>query len=56
MHRRVGDRTETLLRLGDTFDATLDTVHARGVRREALSIFDDLGHPDAEQMRARLGS
>lgn len=45
---------ETLMRLGDTQHAT-DDVEAAGLSwRQALGILDELGHPDAEQVRTRL--
>ncbi|MCW6005695.1 tetratricopeptide repeat protein [Micromonospora sp. CPCC 205371] len=46
---------ETLQRLGDSYDATANAAGARHARGEARAILDDLGHPDAEQLRARLG-
>jgi hypothetical protein len=43
-----------LVRLGDTYHASGDTGAAGDTWRPALSIFTDLDHPDAEQVRARL--
>ena len=55
--RRLGDRYEvatTLLRLGDTREATGDHAAAGAVWQEAGAILDDLGHPEAVQLRARI--
>jgi DNA-binding SARP family transcriptional activator len=55
--RRLGDRYEvatTLLRLGDTRQAAGDPAAAGALWREAGDILDDLGHPQADQPRARL--
>ncbi|WP_412742769.1 BTAD domain-containing putative transcriptional regulator [Krasilnikovia sp. MM14-A1004] len=55
--RRLGDRYEvatTLLRLGDTRHAAGDTAAAGALWREAGGILDDLGHPQAAQLRDRL--
>ncbi|MFD1936679.1 BTAD domain-containing putative transcriptional regulator [Nonomuraea mangrovi] len=45
---------DTLTRLGDTHDAAGDLDVARHVWREALVILEVLGHPDADQVRAKL--
>jgi tetratricopeptide (TPR) repeat protein/transcriptional regulator with XRE-family HTH domain len=58
-HREAGDRyheAETLARLGDTRDAAGDPFLARDAWQQALHIFDELHHPDAEQVRARLST
>ncbi|MDY7086575.1 MAG: BTAD domain-containing putative transcriptional regulator [Actinomycetota bacterium] len=55
--RELGDRYEmatTLVRLGDTLHAAGHADSARGQWHQAQLIFDDLGHPDGEQSRARL--
>ncbi|GAB1689815.1 BTAD domain-containing putative transcriptional regulator [Krasilnikovia sp. M28-CT-15] len=55
--RRLGDRYEvatTLLRLGDTRHAAGDDAAAGALWREAGGILDDLGHPQAAQLRDRL--
>jgi len=46
----------TLTHLGDSHRAAGQPDLARGAWRRALEILDQLGHPDAEQIRARLGS
>jgi tetratricopeptide (TPR) repeat protein/transcriptional regulator with XRE-family HTH domain len=57
LHRDLADRyltTKLLTRLGDAYQATGDITAATSVRTEALAILDDLGHPDANQVRASL--
>jgi tetratricopeptide (TPR) repeat protein/transcriptional regulator with XRE-family HTH domain len=57
--REFGDRyteTEILTHLGDTCRAAGDLPRAREAWQQALAILDDLGHPDAEQVRAKLAS
>ncbi len=57
LHRDLADRyltTKLLTRLGDAHQATGDIKAATRVRVEALAILDDLGHPDARQVRASL--
>ena len=57
--RSLGDRYEvatTLLRLGDTRQATGDHAAAGAAWQEAGAILDDLGHPEAEQLLARIDS
>jgi tetratricopeptide (TPR) repeat protein len=44
----------TLARLGDTYQAAGDLDTARTLWRQALAQFDDLNHPEAEQVRASL--
>jgi tetratricopeptide (TPR) repeat protein/transcriptional regulator with XRE-family HTH domain len=59
LHRDLADRyltTKLLTRLGDAYQATGDSNAATSVRIEALAILDDLGHPDADQVRADLTS
>lgn len=53
----VGDRwgeADTLTNLGDTRRATGELQHARGAWQQALAILDDLQHPDAAKVRAKL--
>ncbi|MGN9907517.1 BTAD domain-containing putative transcriptional regulator [Phytohabitans sp. LJ34] len=57
LYRDLGDRyreAETLARLGDTHHAADDARAARSAWQRALEILDELGHPDADQVRARL--
>jgi len=42
-----------LQRLGDTYESAGDPA-ARDAWQEALTIFDDLRRPDADDVRARL--
>jgi DNA-binding SARP family transcriptional activator/tetratricopeptide (TPR) repeat protein len=48
-------RTEILTHLGDAHQASGDTGAARHAWQQALDILEDLHHPDAEQVRSRLG-
>jgi tetratricopeptide (TPR) repeat protein/transcriptional regulator with XRE-family HTH domain len=55
--REVGDRyyeTDVLTHLGDSHQAAGDPAAAREAWRQALEILEDLDHPDAEAVRARL--
>jgi tetratricopeptide (TPR) repeat protein len=57
LHRRSGDRfaeAGTLTRLGDTRHAAGEVAHARTAWQEALAIFEDLQHPDADKVRVKL--
>jgi DNA-binding SARP family transcriptional activator/tetratricopeptide (TPR) repeat protein len=57
LYRDVGDRyfeAEALARLGDTRRATGDREEAGSAWLRALEIFTELGHPAADQVRARL--
>jgi tetratricopeptide (TPR) repeat protein/transcriptional regulator with XRE-family HTH domain len=57
LHRELKNRhyeTITLARLGDIYDSTGDHRAARLAWRKALIILEDLDHPDAEQLRAKL--
>ena len=57
LHREVGGRwgvAETLGHLGDTRHAAGNPQEARTAWEEALAILDDLHHPDADQIRAKL--
>jgi tetratricopeptide (TPR) repeat protein/transcriptional regulator with XRE-family HTH domain len=55
--RELGDRwgeADSLTRLGDTRHAAAELSQARQAWQQALEIFDDLEHPDAEKIRAKL--
>jgi tetratricopeptide (TPR) repeat protein len=55
--RELGYRygqAEVLSHLGDTHQTVGDLASARTAWREALAILDDLHHPDAGQVRAKL--
>ncbi len=55
--RELGDRpseAEALTHLGDIRDATGQLQQAREAWRQALAILEDLQHPDADQVRAKL--
>jgi tetratricopeptide (TPR) repeat protein len=55
--RGIGDRyreAELLLRLGDGARAGYQDNRARAYWRRAAAVLDDLGHPQAERVRARL--
>jgi tetratricopeptide (TPR) repeat protein len=57
LRRTVGDRygeAETLAHLGDTHHTMGDTAAAHGYWHDALAIFDELGHPDAAAVQAKL--
>jgi len=57
LHRETGSRwgmAETLGHLGDTRHAAGNPAEARAAWDEALAILDDLHHPDADQIRAKL--
>ncbi|MEU0551797.1 tetratricopeptide repeat protein [Micromonospora sp. NPDC005979] len=59
LYRRISDRydeADTLSRLGESRQAAGDTVGAVRTWRRALRILDDLGHPDAERVRALLSA
>jgi DNA-binding SARP family transcriptional activator/Tfp pilus assembly protein PilF len=59
LHRESGDRaTEaaTLTRLGDTHHAAAALPLARKAWLQALAILEDLQHPDADQVGAKLAS
>jgi tetratricopeptide (TPR) repeat protein/transcriptional regulator with XRE-family HTH domain len=54
-----GDRgceAETLIHLGDTRQAAGDQVQAREAWQQALAILDDLEHPYADPVRAKLAA
>jgi DNA-binding SARP family transcriptional activator/tetratricopeptide (TPR) repeat protein len=57
LYRAVGDRwneADVLRHLGDAHDAAGDPGAARAAWRNALAIFEELRHPDADGVRARL--
>jgi hypothetical protein len=59
MHRQDEDRYNealVLTHLGDNSEAAGRTSAARSHWRRALTILTDLGHPSAEDLRARLGA
>ncbi|WP_166661043.1 AfsR/SARP family transcriptional regulator [Paractinoplanes brasiliensis] len=57
LYRELGDRyniAATLSHLGDTQQAAGDTAAARKSWQEALTVLEALGHPEANDVRARL--
>ena len=57
LYRESGDRfreADTLTHLGDTRHAAGDLAQAREAWQQALAILEDLQHPDAGQVRAKL--
>jgi tetratricopeptide (TPR) repeat protein len=59
LHREAGDRideAETLTRIGDTRNAAGELAQARDAWQQALAILEDIQHPDADQVRAKLAS
>jgi tetratricopeptide (TPR) repeat protein len=57
LYRHLGDRyleADTLTHLGDTRQAAGDVASARDAWRQALAILDELAHPDADEVRAKL--
>jgi DNA-binding SARP family transcriptional activator/tetratricopeptide (TPR) repeat protein len=58
LFRELGDRyqqADTLQHLADTCRSSGDLTGARQAWQQALAILDDLQHPDADQVRAKLG-
>ncbi|MFG1948681.1 BTAD domain-containing putative transcriptional regulator [Nonomuraea sp. NPDC048826] len=56
LYRRLGDRyneADTLTYLGENLLASGDRSGADELRRDALRILEDLGHPDAAKLRGR---
>jgi DNA-binding SARP family transcriptional activator/tetratricopeptide (TPR) repeat protein len=54
---QLGDqhnRAEVLIHLGDTYLSAADPTAAGDAFRQALSILDDLQHPGADQVRAKM--
>jgi tetratricopeptide (TPR) repeat protein len=47
-------KAETLVYLGEAYHANRNLVAARQAWIQALAILDDLHHPDAEPLRAKL--
>jgi tetratricopeptide (TPR) repeat protein/transcriptional regulator with XRE-family HTH domain len=59
LHRESGDRfgeAEALAHIGDARHAAGDRAQAREAWQQALAIFDDLQHPGADKVRAKLAS
>jgi DNA-binding SARP family transcriptional activator/tetratricopeptide (TPR) repeat protein len=59
LHRESGDRfdeADTLTHLGDTRHAAGQLTQARQAWQQALAILEDIQHPDAGQVRAKLAS
>jgi DNA-binding SARP family transcriptional activator len=59
LYREAGDRFNeagALTRLGDNRHAVGEPTQAREAWQQALAILEDLGHPDAGQVRAKLAS
>jgi tetratricopeptide (TPR) repeat protein len=55
--RDIGDRShqaEVLVRLGDAHETSGEPAEARAAWDAALTSFDQIGHPDAAQVRAKL--
>ncbi len=50
------DEADTLTHLGDTRHAAGEVAQAREAWQQALAILEDLQHPDAGQVRAKLAS
>jgi tetratricopeptide (TPR) repeat protein len=59
LNQRLGDHyteAETLVRLGDAYDAAAETDAAQDAWRRAVAILQDLHHPDAALIRAKLSN
>jgi len=59
LFRELGNRfneADILTHLGDTRHAAGDQQEARAAWKQALDVLDDLHHPDADKVRAKLGS
>lgn len=57
LRREIGDyyyETEALDLLGDCYLTIGDGAAARSVWQQAAAIYEDLEHPDAEAMHAKL--
>jgi len=57
IYRDLGDRfneADTLMSLGDVLARAGGAAVARARSAQALRIFDQIGHPDGDQARARL--
>jgi DNA-binding SARP family transcriptional activator/tetratricopeptide (TPR) repeat protein len=49
-------QADTLTHLGDAYHAAGNLSAARGAWQHAVARLDEIGHPDADKVRARLGS
>jgi len=59
LYRQIGDRcyeADTLTHIGDTCHAAHDPGSAREAWQQALTILDDLDHPDAGPVRAKIAA
>jgi DNA-binding SARP family transcriptional activator/Tfp pilus assembly protein PilF len=59
LYREAGDRfyeAGTLAALGDTYQAAGELAQARDAWQQALAILEEIQHPDADQVRAKLAS
>jgi tetratricopeptide (TPR) repeat protein len=57
LFKKIGDRydeADTLTRLGDTYCAAGHPEAGRRTWQHALTILDELGHPDADRVRGKL--
>jgi tetratricopeptide (TPR) repeat protein len=57
LNRQLGDHyteADTLTRLGDAYEAAAEPDAAKDAWQQALAILDDLHHPDAAHVRAKL--
>jgi tetratricopeptide (TPR) repeat protein len=57
--REQGDQyseAETLVRLGDSHYAVGDSTAAGSAWRQALKLYQELGHRDVEQVRTKLAA
>jgi hypothetical protein len=57
LFRDLGDRyfeADTLTHLGDAHHAAGDPRAARDAWQQALTILNDMDHPDAQQVRTKL--
>ncbi|MFI7233284.1 BTAD domain-containing putative transcriptional regulator [Nonomuraea angiospora] len=57
LFQEVGDRwheADTTVHLGEMYDAAGDRATALGTFRRALELLEQLNHPDADRLRARL--
>jgi DNA-binding SARP family transcriptional activator/tetratricopeptide (TPR) repeat protein len=58
LYRQVGERfgeADALAHLGDALDTAGDPAGARQAWEEAFAILDEIDHPKADEVRARLG-
>jgi hypothetical protein len=59
LNRESGDRfdeADALICLGDTREAAGDLAQAREAWQQAVTILEDLQHPQAGQVRAKLAN